>query len=262
MADNESNIVESTASSVVGDVVQGAKDEVSGLGQMVDVAKRAGGFLKDDIKNEIDWLKLSPEEKAAKKKEEQDAKDYEENKKEELRKAEEQRLEDLKKTYILHTAVILCDKAQHHSFVVLPTSHGEFIQGMPQLNVADSKPEINIRSFGICRSATNPLVKEKAKEILDEVNSTRKKGFIDKVLGLFTKEGSDVSTKTSDEDNPEPQSLAECCAAECTPKISMEWLDGKEDVLVDGKPALLGRCTLTCMQGDGTITIYTSGQAE
>lgn len=259
MSNNNS---ENIAESAVNDVVQGVSDEVSGIGQMWNMAKQVGGYLKEDIKEGIDWIKLTPEERAAEKKKEDEeakAKKAEEKAKKE---AEEQRLKDLQKMYILHTAVILCDKAQHESYVVLPISHGEFIQGIPQLNIGDSKPEVNIRSFGICRSPSNPLVQAKAKEILKEVDSERKKSFIDKVLGLFTKSGSDVSTKESKDGDNGPQSLAECCAAECTPKIFTEWIDGKEDVLIDGKPALLGRCTLTCSQGGGTITIYTSGQAE
>lgn len=259
MSDNDPNVVEKAASSVINSTIEGAKKDLGGLW---DMAKKVGGHLKEDIKNEVDWLKLSPEEKAEKKAQEEAEANKKKEDEEAAKEAEEQRLKDLQKTYILHTAVILCDKAQHESFVVLPVSHGEFIQGIPQLNISDSKPDINIRSFGICRSASNPMVQEKAKEILKEVDKERPKGFTDKFLGLFTKPGSDVSTNTSDENNPDPQSLAECCAAECTPKISMEWIDGKDNVLVDGKPALLGRCTLTCMQGNGTITIYTSGQAE
>ena len=254
MADDK-NMVESVASAAGNEVVKGAKDDINGLAQMATMAKNAAGFLKEDIKNGIDWLNMSPEEKAAQKQEEKDAAEAEKAKEEAEAAAEAQRLEDLKKTYILHTAVILCDKAQHESFVVLPTSHGEFVQGIPQLSVADSKPNINIRSFGICRSPSNPLVKEKAQEILKDVNENRDKGFMDKVLDLFTKKSDEVCTDSE-------ENLAQYCAAECTPVINMEWIDGKEDVLVDGKPALLGRCTLTCSQGDGAITIYTSGQME
>ena len=251
----DNNIAESVVSAAGNEVVQGVKDDVGGLSQMAGMAKNALGFLKEDVKNGIDWLKMSPEEKAQQKQEEKEAEEAKKAEEEAAAEAEAQRLEDLKKTYILHTAVILCDKAQHESFVVLPTSHGEFIHGIPQLNVADSKPNINIRSFGICRSPTNPLVKEKAKEILKDVNENREKGFMDKVLDLFTKKSDDVCTDSD-------ENLAQYCAAECTPVINMEWIDGKEDVLIDGKPALLGRCKLTCSQGDGTITIYTSGQME
>lgn len=255
MADDK-NLAESVVCAAGNEVVQGAKDDVNGLVQMAGMAKKAFGFLKEDVKEGIDWIKMSPEEKAAQKQAEKDAAEAKKAEEEAAEAAEAQRLEDLKKTYILHTAVILCDKAQHESFVVLPTSHGEFVHGIPQLNVADSKPYINIRSFGICRSPSNPLVQEKAKQILKEVNEEREKGFMDKVLDLFTKKSDDICTDS------EKENLAQYCAAECTPVINMEWIDGKEDVLIDGKPALLGRCTLTCSQGDGTITIYTSGQME
>lgn len=255
MAEDNKNLAESVACAAGNEVVQGAKDDIDGLKQMAGMAKNAWGFLKEDVKEGMDWLKMSSEERAAEKQKEKDEAEAKKAEEEAAAAAEAQRLEDLKKTYILHTAVILCDKAQHESFVVLPTSHGEFVHGLPQLNVGDSKPNVNIRSFGICRSPTNPLVKAKAKEILDTVNKERKKGFMDKVLDLFTKKSDEVCTDSD-------ENLSQYCAAECTPVINMDWIDGKEDVLIDGKPALLGRCTLTCSQGDGTITIYTSGQME
>lgn len=229
--------------------VTSAVDTVKGT---VDTAKKVGGYLKRDIGNALEWLSKSPEEKAAEKQKEKEEKEAKEAEEKAAAEAEEKRLKELEKTYILHTAVILCDKAQHESFVVLPTSHGEFIHGIPQLNVGDSKPNVNIRSFGICRSPKNPSVQAAAKKILDDINN-REKGFMDRVLDLFSKPSSEVCDSE--------ESLAAYCAGECNPQICMEWTDGKEDVLVDGKPALLGKGKLSCQYG-GAITIYTSGQME
>ena len=64
MADDK-NLAESVVCAAGNEVVQGAKDDVNGLVQMAGMAKKAFGFLKEDVKERIDWLKMSPEEKAA-----------------------------------------------------------------------------------------------------------------------------------------------------------------------------------------------------
>lgn len=242
---------------VVNEGEKGVSSAINTGKQLLSTGERVGGYLKRDIGNEIDWLSLSPEEKAAKKAEEKAAQEEADEKaakeseeKDKAEKAEKERLEQVKKSYIVHTAAIVCSFAKHESYVVVPTSHGEFIHGIAQLNVSDSKLDINIRSFGICRSPNNPNVKEAARKILEEVNN-RPKSFTEKVEGFFSKSpsqevGNDLASK---------------CAGKCEPQISTEWIDGKDDVLVDGKPALLGRCTLQCGYG-GEITFYTSGQRE
>lgn len=245
------------AGTAVNEVEKGVKNTVNTVKQTVSMAEKVGGFLKRDIGNEIDWLKLSPEEKAAKKEKEKQeaekAKAAEEQKKADEAKAaaaEEQRLKDLQKSYIVHTAAITCSCALHESYVVVPQGHGEFIHGIPQLNVGDSKPEINVRSFGICKSPKNPSVQENAKKIADEIKN-RPKSFMEKVMDFFSKPPAEDVGKDL---------LAQCVGV-CTPMIATEWIDGKEDVLVDGKPALLGKCKLQCSYG-GEIKLYTSGQRE
>lgn len=243
------------AGTAVNEAEKGVSDTVNTVKQTANMAERVGGFLKRDIGNEIDWLKLSPEEKAAKKAEEKRAEEEkkaeEERKKEEEKKAaeqEEQRIKDLQKSYIVHTAIITCSCAVHESYVVVPISHGEFIHGIAQLNIGDSKPNINVRSFGICKSPANPSVQAAGKKILEEVQN-RPKSFTEKVMDFFSKKPS----------NEVGEDLASQCAGVCTPQIFSEWIDGKDDVLVDGKSALLGRCTLQCAYG-GEIKLYTSGQ--
>lgn len=169
---------------------------------------------------------------------------------EEQAAAEEARMAALQESYIVHTAMITCSYAVRPSRVILPISHGEYIHGIDQLNISDSKPITNIQSFGVCRSPLNPSVQAAAEAIKKEVQE-RKKSFMDKVMDFFSKK--------PEEDLGED--LVKECAGVCTPVIAMEWVDGKEDVLIDGKPALLGRCKLQCGY-DGEIALYTSGQIE
>jgi len=245
------------AGTAINETEKGVKDTVNTAKQTVNMAERVGGFLKRDVSNEWKWLNLSPEEKAAEKEKEkqeadeaQAAADKKAADEAQAAAAEEQRLKDLQKSYIVHTAAITWSCALHESYVVVPIGHGEFIHGIPQLNIGDSKPNINVRSFGICKSPENPSVQANAKEISDAIKN-RPKSFTEKVMDFFSKPpAEDVGANL----------LAECVGV-CTPMICTEWIDGKEDVLVEGKLALLGRCTLQCSYG-GVIKLYTSGQRE
>ena len=174
------------------------------------------------------------------------------------KKAEEEYRNMLDRSYILHTACIVCscaytNESVNPSYIVVPKSHGEFIHGMPQLTVADYIANKNVLDFGICRSPKNPAVQEKAREILDEVQEETK-SWTDKIMDLFV----DKSKKTVCDSK---ESLAAYCAAKCTPQFFTGWADGKEDVFIDGQKALLGRCTMSCAYG-GEITIQSSGQPE
>lgn len=229
---------------------KGVKDALSSIGSMAGLVKNTAGFLKEDIKNGWDWLNKSPEEKAEVKAKEEAEKKQKEDEAKAAEKAEEARLAELQKSYITHSAAIRCTHAVRVSFVVVPTGHGEFIHGIPQLNVGDSKPGTNIISFGVCRSQKNPSVQEAAKKILKEIND-KPKSFTEKVMSFFCK--------------PPAQNvgndLVQKCAGVCDAQIIMDWDNGKQDVLIDGKPALLGRCKLQCGY-DGVITLFTSGQME
>lgn len=245
------------AGTAINEAEKGVKDTVNSVKQMGTMAERVGGFAKRDIGNAWEWLNLSPEERAKRKAEEKEAEkeaqaeaDRKAAEEAEAAAAEEQRMKDLQKSYIVHTAAITCSCALHESYVVVPIGHGEFIHGIPQLNIGDSKPNINVRSFGICKSPQNPSVQANAKKIADEVKN-RPKSFMEKVMDVFSKKPSEDIGKD----------LLAQCVGECIPKIATEWIDGKEDVLIDGKPALLGKCKLNCLYG-GEIKLYTSGQRE
>lgn len=174
---------------------------------------------------------------------------------EEAQAAEEARLEALKKQYIVNAAIIECEHSPDKSYLIIPTSHGEFIQKKAQLNVADCKPNTNIVSFKVCQSTENPAVREAAKKVLEKAQD-RSKGFFDRVMDLFSKPKEIKVDEIDDE-------LVSQCAAECKCWFDGDatWIDGEETVLVDGKPALLGRCTAMCGYG-GQIKFYTSGQEE
>ena len=215
--------------------IDNVKQDVKGK---VEKAEEVAGFIQDDfnsLKENVSDFFASDEEKAA----------------EEYRNM-------LDRSYILHTACIVCscaytNESVNPSYIVVPKSHGEFIHGMPQLTVADYIANENVLDFGICRSPKNPAVQEKAREILDEVQEETK-SWTDKVMDLFV----DKSKKTVCDSK---ESLAAYCAAKCTPQFFIGWADGKEDVFIDGQKALLGRCTMSCAYG-GEITIQSSGQPE
>ena len=253
----------------LGAAKKGVENKVNDLKQGVEdaknKAKEVGGYLKEDFNNLKDGISdffASDEEKAAKKAEEEAKKAQEEAEKKAQEEEEKARREALDKSYILHTALLVCDQAYinsetgleaHPSYIVLPYSHGESIHGLPQLNVDDYVSDVNVLNFGICRSPKNPSVQAAARDILEEVKE-ESKSWTDKLLGIFVDDSVDEVCDST-------ESLAAYCAGVCTPQFDKGWIDGKEDVLIDGSPALLGRCTLSCIYG-GNITIQSSGQME
>jgi hypothetical protein len=198
---------------------------------------------------------LPPEEQIAEiEKEAEEAKQAEED----AKKAQEQeakRIEVLQKQYIVNGAMTECSFSPDRSYVVIPISHGEYINNIAQLNVGDCMPNTNIISFKVCQSPSNPSVKAAAKEVLKEAQD-RNKGFFDRFMDLFG------APSEVDEDKIDSELLAQC-AGDCQYWIDgdLTWIDGEETVIVDGKPGLLGRCTLMCGYG-GVIKLYTSGQEK
>ncbi len=242
----------------VQDTAQKIKETATGIS---DKAKEVGGYLKEDwnsLKTAVDDFFASDEEKAAKEEEEAAKKAAEEAEQKAREEAEAAMKAELDKSYILHTALITCDKAYTNeainpSYIVLPQSHGVSIHGLPQLTINDYIADVNVLNFGICRSPENPGVQAAARKILDEVKE-ESKSWTDKLMGIFVDDSVDDVCSSE-------QSLAAYCAAPCTPEFDSGWIDGKDDVLIDGVPALLGKCTMSCVYG-GNIQIHTSGQYE
>lgn len=167
--------------------------------------------------------------------------------------AEKDRLENLKKQYIVNAAMIECSCSPDRSFLVIPVSHGQYINDIAQLNVEDCVPDVNIISFKVCQSPSNPSVQEAAKKVLEKAQD-RKKGFFDRVMDLFG--------APKEVDKIDDELVKQCAGAcKCTIDGDLKWIDGEETVIVDGKPALLGRCTTMCVFG-GAIKFYTCGQEK
>ena len=199
-----------------------------------DLTKRIGENIKEKQEKE-----KAEEEKAG----------------DEQKKAEEDeknRLEELKSTYIVNSALIQCSYSPNRSYLITPTSHGQFIKNIPQLNTKDNRPDSNIVSFKVCCSPLNPSVKEAAKEVLEKAQD-RSKSFLDRFMDLFAKP-KEIDINNIDE------GLLKGCAGDCLYCTgNLEWIDGEETVTVDNSNSLLGRCRLMCIYG-GEITFYTSGQ--
>ncbi|MBX4262433.1 DUF4280 domain-containing protein [Clostridium estertheticum] len=235
---------------VKSEVEKGITDTVESVKGMGTLASNLGGYLKRDAGNAWDSLNESPAEKAKVKEKKAAEEKKKDNEKKAAAAAEAARIKKLQDSYITHTAVILCSYAVRESYLVVPTSHGELIHGIPQLNVGDRKPNVNVRSFGVCMSPKNPSVQAAAKKIVADIKD-KPKTFTEKVMDFFSKPPKVEIGKD----------LVKMCAGVCKAQIFTDWIDGKKDVLIDGKPALLGRCKLQCGYG-GKIKFYTSGQRE
>lgn len=238
----------------------------------IDSAQQAWGGLKQQASNVAgyiaeDWhnLTMSAEERAEQQRQQEAEEAQRKAEEEEQQRLAEEYRAFLDKSYILHTAMVTCSYAyttteMHPSYIVLPTSHGVTVHGNPQLTTEDYIADEHVLNFGICRSPLNPDVQAAARKILDEVQE-ESASWIDKLMGLFVdKSNKDVCTTETGEDG-ELQSLAASCAGKCCPIFDAGWSDGKDDVLIEGKTALLGRCTMNCLYG-GEITIQSSGQPE
>lgn len=271
---NSSSVSNSSSESIFSDESDKEMQEKYGgeLGATIateveDLVDRKVDNIKNDmeivkkVKSDYDegqaLLQLPLEERLAaidkkRTEEKQNAKD-EAAKAEQAKQAEKDRLENLKKQYIVNAAIIECSCSPDRSYVVIPVSHGQYINDIAQLNVKDCVPDTNIISFKVCQSPSNPSVQEAAKEVLKKAQD-RKKGFFDRVMDLFG------AAKEVDKIDDE---LVKQCAGVCKCAIDgdLSWIDGEETVIVDGKPALLGRCTTMCVFG-GTIKFYTCGQEK
>ncbi|MCP1308914.1 DUF4280 domain-containing protein [Paenibacillus tyrfis] len=57
--------------------------------------------------------------------------------------------------------------------------------------------------------------------------------------------------------------VCEALGAPCEPQVNMEWMNGKADVLIDGKPVLTSDSYIMCMKhASGVIYIADDGQKK
>lgn len=68
-----------------------------------------------------------------------------------------QMLQKNQKEYVVRGALTKCTNGEKQAVLNLPVDHGQYLQGNPQINILDSKPE-NIEGFGICKLTNKKCV--------------------------------------------------------------------------------------------------------
>ncbi|AKG37429.1 DUF4280 domain-containing protein [Paenibacillus durus] len=63
------------------------------------------------------------------------------------------------KSYVVAGAILSCSCGTQLTRLKIPFSHGVYVKEMPQVNVEDYKPGVNIIHFGNCTNQLNPAVK-------------------------------------------------------------------------------------------------------
>lgn len=144
--------------------------------------------------------------------------------------------EELHYPYVVRGATMYCSCGTHTRKLDMPVSHGSFIRNQAMMNKTDCKVGIdqNIPPFGACWSETKEGIDIKIEDTKD--------------LFPFTDEnGNPVEVPLPIEGKL------------CEPELAKEWSDAQEETLVDGKPALTVKCTITCKYG-GVIGFMDAGQ--
>lgn len=131
--------------------------------------------------------------------------------------------------YIVAGARMFCDKGSHFRRLDLPLCHGTYIRDIPMVNRNDSSYPDNVSMFGIC------------------VGGAQKNGT------LMEYNGSNIEDLLPFEGVDFP-----IIGYPCIPKVG-RWLNPKDDVLVDGVPAITTESTLVCIYG-GVIGFVDDGQ--
>lgn len=121
--------------------------------------------------------------------------------------------------YVVRGAMVKCDKGTHEKRINLPESHGVYSNGRPIMNENDNVVGENISDFGICRGGCPSS-------------------------GDITLEKETGGTVTG---------------KKCMVKILKEWINVKEDTVINGASALTTDSILICAYG-GTIKFITDGQ--
>ena len=138
--------------------------------------------------------------------------------------------------YVVRGATIYCTCGTHMRKLDMPVSHGSFIRDKAMMNNADCKVGIdqNVPPFGACHSETKDGIDIKIEDSKD-------------LVPLTDEEGNEVPVTMPIEGKL------------CEPKLDSIWAEAQENTLVDGKPALTVKCTITCSYG-GTIGFMDAGQ--
>jgi len=136
--------------------------------------------------------------------------------------------EETEVSFVVAGAALHCQVASHMRQIEMPYCHGVYLRGQAAMNIADSVVGDNIPTFGVCLSEGNP----------HEVAQTAQEEM------MFPFEA-DLSMPL--------------VGRRCKPNIYGKWQNGKDDVLVEGEPALTTESTLACEYG-GVIYFLNDGQ--
>lgn len=129
--------------------------------------------------------------------------------------------------YVTMYAKLTCDMGCMENYLNVGTDHGVYkvtVEGesYPVMNGADHIVGENIPQFGRCKSPTN----------MDYEEQSLQKKVWGNIKNFFVKDGK----------------------CECTPKILTEWIEVKEDNILEGKGVLTEKSKLVCANG-GIISI-------
>ena len=138
-------------------------------------------------------------------------------------------------TFVVHGAKTRCSSGDSVARLIVPESHGVYLNGKAQLNAKDSKPHVNVQRMGICRAASLGFEGGGVSRFQATVNS---------ILGRPRKGAEEQLAYTG---------------ALCNPQIDMDWVNAHEEVLVDGEKALTNKSYLACIRC-GKIEIVDDGQ--
>lgn len=144
--------------------------------------------------------------------------------------------QELQYPYAVRGARIYCNYGSHMRKLDMPASHGSKIRDKAMLHEQDCKVGIdqNIPPFGACQSPENDEIKIEISDAKDLV-------------------------PLSDENGNPIEPTLPIQGKLCVPQLGDKWLDAQEETLVDGKPAITVKCTITCKYG-GTISFIDDGQ--
>lgn len=127
---------------------------------------------------------------------------------------------------------------------------GNVSEERPLMNANDHEGEVNLMNFGRCHSESNKIF-----------GGDRKFN-----LGSLI-EGVAYGCQSMIEKLPEPAqflfsgAINDCDGYLCTPYFSQPWLNVKENVQLDGAPAITSGSTITCYYG-GKVTIYIEEETD
>lgn len=147
------------------------------------------------------------------------------------------------KSYVVHGAYTICEYGSRPARLIVPMSHGVYLRGKAQLNKLDCLPGKNVTPMGVCTAGYSNICAEQ------ENAKNEKKSFSISFMGGGKKQKA----------KEEQIKRATSSVTVCTYMPLTAWLETKEDVLIDGKEALLNQSYLICRKG-GKVTILDDGQ--